>query len=250
MRALSLLVGSQRAARPFVALVSPSIRTLYGPDGRNLVGFLRAEGAIAVYPVDSGIPEFARRCAREIAAKGETGTWILSACPASRPFIEREFPTFATRILSVPSPMALRSRAALSELGLEGSGYALAITPCSHKKSEQRTVKPEMLVIQIGQALEAARKAGIDPFSCPAADYDGAMPPDGLSCRIAHAVAEELNRMGKSAIGIRLDGEAAARDFFDEDARRRTIVAGTELIVAEVDFCEGGCSVPEKEGKT
>lgn len=245
MHSLERLLGPERALRPFVALVSPSIRSLLGPRSYSLVGFLKSEGALAVYPVDSGVPRFARECAREIAARASGGIHILSACPAARPFIQREFPELAPRILTVPSPMALRAREALAEAGLTDSGYALAVTPCIHKKSEQRTSKPEMIVVQLAAAFAAAKELGVDPLSSPPGTYDEALPPEGISCRIAEEVARELDGLGLKARSIKLDGEAAARAYLSDPGNRASIEGESGILVAEVDFCEGGCSVPE-----
>lgn len=245
MHCLESLLGPERASRPFIALVSPSIRSLLGSRSYSLVGFLKSEGARAVFPVDSGVPEFARECALEIASRAHGGIHILSACPAARPFILREFPELSPRILSVPSPMAIRARAALKESGLTESGFALAVTPCIHKKSEQRTAKPEMIVVQLMAALAAAKACGVDPLSCPPRQYDEALPAEGLSCRIAQAVADELTAMGVKSRSVRLDGEAAARAFLLDPENGDALNAESGILVAEVDFCEGGCAVPE-----
>jgi hypothetical protein len=243
MRVLAGLVGSDRAALPFVALVSPSIRELYGERALSLNGFLKAEGAASVHPVDSGIAEFARLCALAIKERGP-GFHILSACPKTLSFLESDFPAFRAGVLAVPSPMALRARSALVEGGLDGSGFALAVTPCRYKKLEAKAPRSGFMVVQLDELLSAASAAGIDPLAFPAAPYDEAVPRADLSCHIAAEVVRELSALSVPARAVKLDGAEDAAAFLSG------FRAGQETIVAEITFCKGGCAVPpdDQEG--
>jgi iron only hydrogenase large subunit-like protein len=236
------ILGEGFEGRPFVALVSPSIRRHYGERHSSINGFLKGLGALSVHPVDAGIEEFVKKSASLIQSGGG-GVSILSACPAARPFIIQRFPAFAGRVLSLPSPMALRAKAALRERGIEENGFALAISPCEYKKMEQDRHKPEILVVRLNDFLKAARAEGLDVLSSAGSAYDDATPPIELACRIGQEVARELGSRGVPARAESLEGEEEVIRFFGSLDPEKALAPGSAVTVAEVNFCKGGCAV-------
>jgi iron only hydrogenase large subunit-like protein len=239
---LRSILGEGFEGRPFVALVSPSIRRHYGERYASINGFLKGLGALSVHPVDAGIGDFVQKSASLIQTSGG-GVSILSACPAARPFIIQRFPAFAGRVLSLPSPMALRAKSALRERGIEADGFALAISPCAYKKMEQDRHRPEILVVRLNDFLKAAGDEGLDVFSSEGMDYDDATPPLELACRIGQEVARELKSRGVRARAESLEGEEEVIRFFSSLDPETALAPGSAVTVAEVNFCQGGCAV-------
>ncbi len=244
MRILERLVGGGSGSRPFVALVSPSVRTLLPAAYGSLNTLLKGEGALAVDPVDAGIPEFARRSAQAAAAREAVGPGgglhILSACPMALRFVRKRHPAHAASLLRVPSPMVLQAEEALTRVGIRGQGYALAVTPCAYKRLEAPSAPVELRVVELARLLGALAASGIRLDGYPASRYDLEPRAEGSACPIAETVVKEARALGLRARPVRLDGPRAATRFLEGGEPAAATAAG-ELLFSEITFCEGGC---------
>jgi iron only hydrogenase large subunit-like protein len=185
--------------------------------------------------------------AAEAASIGERGGGIrvLSACPAASDFIAAEYPSLNPALLRIPSPMAICARAALSDAGIP-DGTALALSPCSIKKREERLVDFDMRVLSVHSFVAALCAAlgesGLELASFPGSDYDRPFPArDGDDCGIACTVAGLLSDSGMPFVSsFAAEGLPAARMLMQEIlAARRAGGEGTSVV--ELTFCEGGC---------
>ncbi len=241
MTLLQNLAGKTASDKSFIAVVSPSVRSLHPKEFETLTGFLLNMGAKAVYPVDAGIPEFTRLSALAIAEKGH-GLHILSACPMAIRFVTERFPSFASRILDVRSPMALQAAKILREKNIITEGFALALTPCRYKRLEAANSGIDLRVVTLKELAAACGDRGVDPFSLPPSPYGCEVPPKEDHCAIATSTVSALRSLGISAESVQLDGAQSAANWLSALSPRDADGTTRRCIVAEITFCVGGCS--------
>ena len=241
MNFLEKLAGPLRAGRPFVALVSPSVRELMGDDWPRVNAVLKRAGARAVHPVDAGIGAFADLSAAEAARRGN-GLHVLSACPMAAKFLGSRYPRCAELTLPVPSPMALQAKAALSAEGLTGTGWALALTPCAYKRIETADEGSAFRVVELRDFLAALGESGLALDGVEGEPYDVGPPADESHCAIAETVAARARGLGFPAQAVKLNGVKEAAAYFDRLSTDPEGIAGDKLTIVEISFCEGGCA--------
>lgn len=207
----------------------------------SLTGFLLDLGAQAVYPVDAGIPEFARLSAISIARRGP-GLHILSACPMAIRFVRERFPSLAAAVLDVLSPMTLQATRGLHDTGIHEKGFALALTPCSYKRLEAPASGIDLRVVTLKALATCCSAASIDPFAAMRKPYSSPVPHNDEHCTIARTVALELKTLGIAAEIARMDGAHDAENWLEAFLAAEVACSSGRFIAAEITFCRGGCS--------